>query len=732
MVQVQHEPLAPEAASRLIGFARACKGAARAVSLYPSEHPAIAEALLRLSRAADLATVSGPFKVLVLPDGLMVDGRTTARPDAAVSEFAALLHAHMVGQITIQPGVEASAWRTLLGLLGREPVEVRARGGVARALTTAGGIGIEIDELDYAEIIKERSGSEASWDLIIARCLEKESFDLDEKALQVLAEIACDPERLAEFYERTEEHTSHSTKDRCEALLKALRGVASFLGRQDPDRLGAVFENMAAALSHVTPEFLMEMAAIGQDPAHEDSSLVGEILHHVNDATTARFVARNVARQRSCTARMADAFRALAPEPRQRVSAAAMARDELEQMPVGKEAGFDTLWSQVQDILLSHSDRAWVSEDYDQELSTARLHATEMEHVTDDPPERIIGWLRTVSDTSIRAMDLQLLGDLLVVETDGAKRQELLQLVVAQVDELVVLGDFESARRLVEAVSALARGEAPEARAQAARALEHLVGGQLTAQIAVHLNGVREEEFEQVKALCAAVGPALVPRIAEALSNEMRGRARQRLADLLIAFGEHGRQSVDQLLQSPNPGVRRTAIQLLRSFGGPESLPDLEKLVKDTEAAVQREAARALIGFGFDESFEMLKRILADPKHLGRAVVADELRSVRDRKATLLFCYLVRQLECRGHVREIYLGAVERLGVLGGEAAVEALAEVLRRGDWWTPGRTREMRNEAAAALSQIRLPSAQEALRDAATNASFGVRAVARKYVKA
>lgn len=55
---------------------------------------------------------------------------------------------------------------------------------------------------------------------------------------------------------------------------------------------------------------------------------------------------------------------------------------------------------------------------------------------------------------------------------------------------------------------------------------------------------------------------------------------------------------------------------------------------------------------------------------------------------------------------------------------------MLRGGRWWAPLRTREIRTAAAGALAEIKLPAAQEALRDAAGNGTFGVRAVARKYV--
>jgi HEAT repeat protein len=127
----------------------------------------------------------------------------------------------------------------------------------------------------------------------------------------------------------------------------------------------------------------------------------------------------------------------------------------------------------------------------------------------------------------------------------------------------------------------------------------------------------------------------------------------------------------------------------------------------------------------------MLQRILETEKHRGRTAAIEELGSTRDQKAAPLFCYLVRHLEPRGALRGTYADSIERLGLLGGPEAVAALAGVLQKGWWWAPFRTREIRTEAAAALAQIRLPAAQDALADAAANGSFGVRSIAKRFLK-
>ncbi len=726
-------PLAPDVANRLAAFARACKAAARAVSLYPPEHPAIETSLSRLAIAAASATEKGKFSMQVVPSNLLVGGKAATRPDPAIGELADLLHNQLVGELTVTKTVDSGSWRTFLALLALDPRDVRAQGGIERAWKTAGGHGIELQEIDYSTLIEEReSGDEASWDRIIANCLRTDALELDEETLKALTEIASDATRLADFVTRLEEQTSDKgdLRSRSAALLRILKGITRHVTKANPEKVDLILDNMAQAATRLSPEVMLQLLGEARAPGTEEAQVVGEMTSRMSDPMLARFVARSVASERGCTTRLAEAFRALTPDPERQKAVAALARHELQNSEVGADGDFESLWSHVEDLLLSYSDHAFVSEEYNLELSNVRAQSLEIEHVPDDPPERISKWLTTVSDAALRALDVQLLCDLLVVEPDGERWQELLEIVVRHVDDLVLIADFASARRLIDALAAQAREGDPGRRRSAAASLDKLVRGDLMRQVATQLNNVGEDEVAAVKNLCLAIGPTLIPHLANTLAAEQRARARQRLTDLLLAFGEHGRQCVDQLRRSHNPSVRRTAVQLLRTFGGDDALSDLAELLNDSEAHVQREAVRALIAIAVDEAYALLEQALASEDSKARASVMQELSTTRDERATPLFCYMLRRLECRGATREIYLKAVSRLGTLGGPAAVEALTEVLHKGLWWAPQRAREWRTEAAAALVQIATPEAMAALEDAASRGSFGVRRVAKKYV--
>ena len=96
-----------------------------------------------------------------------------------------------------------------------------------------------------------------------------------------------------------------------------------------------------------------------------------------------------------------------------------LARDEAQTSDFGQDPLFANLWQGAADMLTSYSDTTFVSAEYARELSEARTQAIEVERVSDDPPERIEAWLASVNEAAVRQLDLDLLLDLLRLESDG-------------------------------------------------------------------------------------------------------------------------------------------------------------------------------------------------------------------------------------------------------------------------------------------------------------------------
>src|SRR5206468_4771828 len=128
-----------------------------------------------------------------------------------------------------------------------------------------------------------------------------------------------------------------------------------------------------------------------------------------------------------------------------------------------------------------------------------------------------------------------------------------------------------------------------------------------------------------------------------------------------------------RLKNSPNPAVRRTAIYLLREFGGSEALPDLTALLSDHEQQVQREAVRAILNIGTDAAYEVLQQALATGTAQSREAIMQAIGLVRDESATPLFVYILGHVDHRGPLAPVYLRALESLGTLRDPEAIGPL-----------------------------------------------------------
>jgi hypothetical protein len=215
--------------------------------------------------------------------------------------------------------------------------------------------------------------------------------------------------------------------------------------------------------------------------------------------------------------------------------------------------------------------------------------------------------------------------------------------------------------------------------------LERLRSGPLTRHVVLFIRQAQDAEVQTVSAFCRTLGPTVIGPLAEALASE-QGAAFKRLRDVLLSFGAAGRAYADDLRFSANPAVRRTAVELLRAFGGADALPDLAGLLDDTEPAVQREALRAIVQIGTAEAYATLQEALKSGNTRTRDAMMQVLVASRDDRAAPLFLYILEHSDHRGGLESVCLSAMDALGKLGGDAdSVRALKTVLYRGEWWAP-----------------------------------------------
>jgi len=732
MSPAQHtDQMSAEQATSLAEFARAAKAAARAVTLYPGTHPAIQASLGRVVAAAARLAAGGDVTLAIEPDRITIDGRAAVKPDPAVGELADLLHSRLVGTLRLERDADVTDWLVFLLVLARNADELIAEGGIGKAWALANRGRFEIHEIDYAEVLRERAGGQtAEWDQIIANCLQGDGVDLDEATITTLLDVAGDPERFGDFLTRLQDAGGPDTKvgARAAALLRIIRGLVDRMTRDAPDGLDAMLRSVAQATSKLTPDMMLAMLS-QRDQGTGEGEMVGAIVDRMNDRTIATFVAGNIVAERGATGRLAQAFEALVPDTAHRGEVLDAAREEVAQSPLGDESGFQELWQNAASMLMNYSDKPYVSAEYARELSEARTQAIEVDRISDDPPERVQGWLASVDEDAVRRLDLLLLLDLLRLETDHIQWRGITTLVTSQIERLTLLGDARSARELLEPMTREAGPEGREAfRPEAELALERLSAGPLVRHVVLHLRKVDDAEVEPFAALCRTLGASVIRPLAESLASEENNRAVRRLRELLVSYGAAGRQAVEQLKHSRNPAVRRTAIDLLRVFGGREALPELASMLDDADPQVQRDSIRAIMQIATEEAYAVLERALQGGS---RDTILEQLISLRDDKAIPLLCYVLNHTQPRGRMVNAHLGIIDALGSLSVHPkSTETLKKMLYSGDWWAPFRSAAVRQAAAVALRRIGGPEATAVLEDAEARGPRGVRTVARAQV--
>jgi len=733
---LQTEPMpAPESAA-LADFARSCKAAARSVSLYPATHPAIQGALSRVVSASRRLTEAGNVTIAVLPDALVIDGRAPVRPDPAIAELAGLLHDRLVGELRIEADADAADWRTLLLLLSQTAEELMADGGIGKLWAASGQSHFDIREIDYAEVLRERGGGDAAaWERIIEFCLQGDnSAVVDERTLEAVISALDNPERFNELLGALQAASDNAASigARAAALLGLIRKAIDRMRERNQLDEGAVLQTVADSAAHMTADMMLSLLREAREQSENgEPPLAAAVVARIGDSTVARFVAGSVVAERGATERLALAFETLVPENDRKERLLDLAKEAAAQSPLGSEAGFESLWQEASNLLMSYSDKNFVSDEYGRELSGARTQAIEVERVSDDPPDRVQAWRASVSDDAVRCLDLALIQDLLRLESEPAAWQAIAAIASDEIERRTLLGDVAPAQSLLNILVAERsdEGRAP-LRPIAESILNKLAGGAIIRHLVFHLRKADDAALEAFNRLCHTIGPSVVRPLAMALAAEENNRAIRRLRELLLAFGAAGRQSVEQLKHSPNPAVRRMAIDLLRVFGGSEALPELASMLDDADPQVQRESIRAIVQIGTDDAFAVLQQALVGGS-ASRDTILQQLIGLRDDKAVPLLCYVLNHTSPRGKMADVHAQIIDALGSLTVHAeSTRTLRTILYRGEWWAPLRTAALRQAAASALRQLGRPETFAILEDAATRGSRGVRAAARRYL--
>ena len=475
----------------------------------------------------------------------------------------------------------------------------------------------------------------------------------------------------------------------------------------------------------------MLLGLIGQHGEEEGPPLMQAVVSRMTDATISRFVSRHVIAGDTSTDRLAQAFQTLVRDGGEQQRLLALAKDDVAASPLGSTEGFESVWNNVAEKLLtSYSDEPFVSDAYGKELSGARTKAIEVEGVSDDPPERIGAWLGTIATTALRALDLTLMLDLLRIEQDEERWRELMKPLVGLIEDLLLVGDFDAAAELIAVLVAEAPARDRIDRAAADRAdrdrradrrvddapRDHPPGDDRRGAVRARQGDVRvARRGAGAAARRSAVGGGAAAH-ARAAHRDPAG----------VRLGRPPHHRAAEELAEPGGAPHRDS---------PDAAVRRQRGAARSDRAARRQRAAGAARSGPRDSQHRHRRRLPDPRAgaasgtpQSREAIMQSISLVRDERATPLFAYILGHVDHRGALAPVYLRAIESLGALRDPDGIAPLRDALYKGEWWAPRRTGALRAAAAAALARIGTPGrARRARRGGRRSGSRGVRSAAR-----
>ncbi len=678
----------PASQPHVLDVARAFRAAARAVGFYPPTHQNVVAAIDQLMTAARAATGSGSMCLTVLPHGLMAGGAPLDPSEKAFADFAAICHRHGIGALILDGRATADSWRALLALLARKPEDVRAAGGVQRQWKALRHLSPAILELDFGALLRGQVGGDfVELAGVISHYLETAGVGgsiLDDPcgALQRAVENAPDDAQAVA------------------AVLRELRAAAQLTWAQ-PEQFDDVFRRAAAIGEFLTQDVMAALLERRGKPDAMVGSLdvVQALVERMPDGIISKFLTKAMAEEGAAASRITEVFTSLVPDAQRR----RLIVDEAQDVALGADAVEQ--WAALQQDLDAHADRRFVTDQYVEEIQSARDRADRAGVQNEDPPERLEAWAQSIGDDAIRQTDLLMLADLARIEADPTRARRILEILQSNVLDAMNDADWEGVARTAEVLRSVASGAADGAnRASAGEVLDRLAESPVAESVFGMLPGADSATSGTLVRALSAIGPALVPALVTRWAAERQPAPRARLEQVVVGCGRAGREVLRRLLASnaATTEVRVAAAHLLELTPGTEHLPILEAALSDPQDEVRNVAFNALARSSLDRAQDILARGIAKAEPPAQMALLDRLSALGSDRMLPVLRRAFSLVDPGTADLGVCLAMIATLGRAGGEGVRPLLTGAAGRTTWRSPLRAWRVRSAVKSALRAL------------------------------
>lgn len=723
-------PPAPPQLAFLADLSRALVRAARAWTLYPPSHPAATAPIDQLHAVIREATVSGPLRLSVTPQTLLIGTVSVERPIPQIAEAASFLHDRDILGLTFVSGPSRAELRALLQLLKLDIADVRTRGGPEAFWKQVACPSITLTQIDYRALFDGASDARGParddlWKSIVQAMRSRSGFNAN--AQRRLVEMAHDDEAMGALMDDVRAPAcaadgSPLVSAQGLAVLHAYGRTATALSVQAPDRLDRAIDVMATVASRLPPAVALEMIRTDEDLRLADGSSVQDrVVSAMGPPALGALLAEAVTRQGA-----ADQFdrvvKLIATDPERKTSTFAAARADLTRRHAHQPRRLEALTDTLSQLQAGIKPGAYAPTIYEQQLSGAGERGQDLS-LTGLPVE-LPAWLDTVKADNLRRLSVTLISDLLQLEDQEARAASLVDDLRVIAEDLLLAGDYSGALDVVRILDDRLVGLGLGHRAARA-AVQQVASGNALQEATSLIDDMPADRFAAFRHTCRILGPMAVEALRSALAGP--GALTNRLSDLVADQGAAALPRIAPLALERSPAVQQKVVVLLSRLALPEGIPILERLLRSDHDPVVLESARSLARLDDPLAARTFQGFLRDLTGDRQAAVMKAVLDDPHPASVLSVTEVLDRCDALGSEWRLALDLLAGLRRLADARAVPVVARVVHQRHWFRPRRSRALKSAAVDVLATIGSAGAIVALRDARDTGDRMTRRLAR-----
>jgi HEAT repeat protein len=389
-----------------------------------------------------------------------------------------------------------------------------------------------------------------------------------------------------------------------------------------------------------------------------------------------------------------------------------LTRELLGETAFGQADQFTTLWSSMEELLLTYNEKPFVGAEYKAGLDAL---GTRAERMAQEVAPELASLIHTLDQDNVRRLSVTLLIDLLRLERDAARAAEIARDLGALGEDLLLSGEYELALAVTAALAAQAANATSMSRDGSREALDALAGTLAFHEAGDLLGDMEEPAAVLFTQICRHIGPASLDALRDAFRTEAETLAMRRARALAVEFGARAVTRLAPLLAAGEWYVQRHAAHVLGLIGAAEAVPLLQPLLRGSDPRVMQAAVEALASIDDPAAARAIHTVLRAATGEHRLAVVAALVKEKDRRVVPLLGRILSESHPLGADHDIVLETLGAIGDVGGDGALGDVARVMRCRSWIARKKMRAVKVAAIGTLLRIGTPAAGSALAEAA-----------------